>query len=172
MVTLMRSKMNKSKMKRRRMRRRRWRRRMRMRRRIRKTPETHTLTGLEFLGLLTPQQPRPVAPTLQEAEAAGDTSHVDKEQQLLSESAGGDSLPDVPLLDVTLPDVPLPDGPLPDVPLPDVTLPRPDVPLPDVPLHGERPDGSVGKEWPSHRVAEKVCIYVRVGFLSCDFALL
>jgi hypothetical protein len=54
---------------------------------------------------------------------------VDVDQQLLIESAGGDSLPDVPL---------------PDVPLPDVTLP--DVPLPDVPLPEARPDGSVGEE--------------------------
>jgi hypothetical protein len=37
------------------------------------TPETHTLGGLEFLGLLTSQKPRPAAPTLQEAEVAGNT---------------------------------------------------------------------------------------------------
>jgi hypothetical protein len=104
-----------------------------------RTPETHTLSGLEFLGLVTPQKPRPAAPTLREAEAAGNTSDVDVEQQLLGESAGGDSLPDVPLPDVPLPDVPLPDVPLPDVPLPDV-------PLPDVPLPEARPDGSVGEE--------------------------
>jgi len=99
-----------------------------------RTPETHTLTGLEFLGLVTPQEPRPAAPTLREAEAAGNTSDVDVEQQLLSKSAGGDGLPDVPL-----PDVPLSHVPLPDVPLPDV-------PLPDVPLPEARPDGSVGEE--------------------------
>ena len=104
-----------------------------------RTPETHTLSGLQFLGLVTPQKPRPAAPTLREAEAAGNTSDVDVEQQLLGESAGGDSLPDVPLPDVPLPDVPLPDVPLPDVPLPDV-------PLPDVPLPEARPDGSVGEE--------------------------
>jgi len=109
-----------------------------------RTPETHTLSGLEFLGLVTPQNPRPAAPTLREAEAAGNTSDVDVEQQLPGESAGGDGLPDGPL-----PDVPLPDGSLPDVPLPDV--PRPDVPLPDVPLR-DVPlpeaclDGSVGEE--------------------------
>jgi hypothetical protein len=73
-------------------------------------------------------------PTLREAEAAGNTSDVDVNQQLLIESAGGDSLSDVPLLVVPLPDVPLSDVPLPVVPLPDV-------PLPEVP-----PDGSVGKE--------------------------
>jgi len=54
---------------------------------------------------------------------------VDVDQQLLIESAGGDSLPDVPL---------------PDVPLPDVSLP--DVPLANVPLPEPRPDGSVGEE--------------------------
>ena len=83
---------------------------------------------------MTPQKPRPAAPTLREAEAARNTSDVDVEQQLLGESAGGDSLPDVPH-----PDVPLPDIPLPDVPLPDDALP--DVPLPEA-----RQDGSVGKE--------------------------
>jgi hypothetical protein len=34
-------------------------------------------------GLVTPQKPRPAAPTLREAEAAGNTSDVDVEQQLL-----------------------------------------------------------------------------------------
>jgi len=61
-----------------------------------------------------PQKPRPAAPTLREAEAAGNISDVDVEQQLLSESAGGDSLPDVRLPDVSLPDVRLPDVPLPE----------------------------------------------------------
>jgi len=119
-----------------------------------RTPETHTLTGLEFLGLVMPQKPRTAAPTLREAKAAGKTSDVDVEQQLLGESAGGDGLPDGPLPDVPLPDVPLPDVPLPDVPLPDVPLPDvplpdvplPDFPLPDVPLPEVRPDGSVGEE--------------------------
>jgi len=92
------------------------------------TPETHTLGGLEFFGLVKPQKPRPAAPTLREAEAAGNPSDVDLEQQLLGKSAGGDTLPDVPL-----PDVPLPDVPIPDVPLPDV--PRPEA----------RPHGSVGE---------------------------
>ena len=96
------------------------------------------------LGFVTPQKPRPVAPTLPEAEAAGNTSDVDVDQQLPGESAGGDSLPDVPLPDVPLPHVHLPDVPLPDVPLPDVPLP--DVPLPNVPLPEVRPGGSVGKE--------------------------
>jgi hypothetical protein len=71
---------------------------------------------------------------LQEAEAARNTLDVDVNQQLLIESAGGDSLSDVPL----------PDVPLLDVPLPDVSLP--DVPLPDVPLPEVRLDGSVGEE--------------------------
>ena len=94
-----------------------------------RTPETHPLSGLEHLGLVTPQIPRPAVPTQREAEAAGNTSDVDVNQQLLIESASGDSLSDVPLPDVPLPDVPLPDVPLPDVPLPEV-----------------RPDGSVGEE--------------------------
>jgi len=68
-----------------------------------RTPETHPLSGLEHLGLVTPQKPRPVVPTLREAEAAGNTSDVDVNQQLLIESAGGDSLPDIPLPDIPLP---------------------------------------------------------------------
>ena len=78
---------------------------------------------------MTPQKSRPAAPTLRDAESAGNTSDVDVEQQLLGESEGGDCLPDGPLRDVPLPDVPLP-----DVPLPDVTLPE------------AFPDGSVGEE--------------------------
>jgi hypothetical protein len=61
------------------------------------------------------------------------------EQQLLGESAGSNSLPNVTLTDVPLPDVPPANVPLPDVPLPDVLLP--DLPLPVV-----RPDASVGEE--------------------------
>jgi len=45
-----------------------------------RTPETHTLSGLEFLGHVMPQKPRPAAPTLREAEAAGNPSDVDVEQ--------------------------------------------------------------------------------------------
>jgi len=109
-----------------------------------RTPATHTLSGLEFLVVVTSQKPRPAAPTLREAEAAGNPSDVDVEQQQLVESAGGDGLPDGPLPDGPLADVPLPDVPLPNVPLPDVPLP--DVPLPDVPLAEVRTDGSVGEE--------------------------
>jgi len=36
-------------------------------------------------------------PTLQEAEAARNTSNVDLDQQRLDKVSGGDSLPDVPL---------------------------------------------------------------------------
>ena len=36
-------------------------------------------------------------PTLREAEAAGNSSDVDVDEQPLGESAGGDSLPHVPL---------------------------------------------------------------------------
>jgi len=76
------------------------------------------------LGLVTPHKPYPVAPTLGQAEPAGDTSDVYVEHQLLGDSAGGESL-----RNVRLPDVPLPDVPLPDVASPDA-----------------RPDGSVGME--------------------------
>ena len=74
-----------------------------------RTPETHPLSGLEHLGLVTLQKPRPAVPTQREAEAAGNTSDLDVDQQLLIESAGGDSLPDVPLPDVPLPET-RPDG--------------------------------------------------------------
>jgi len=47
-------------------------------------------------------------------EAAGHISDVDVEQQLLSKSAGGDSVPDVPLPYVPLPDVPLHEVSLPE----------------------------------------------------------
>jgi len=69
-------------------------------------------------------KPGLAVPPLRDAEAAGNTSDVDVEQQLLIESAGGDSLSDV-----SPPDVPLPD-----------------VPLPDVPLNEVYPDGSVGEK--------------------------
>jgi len=65
------------------------------------TQETHPLSGMEHLGLMTPQKPRPAVPTQREAEAAGNTLDVDVDQKLLSESAGGDSLPDVPLPNVS-----------------------------------------------------------------------
>jgi len=74
-----------------------------------RTPETHPLSGLEHLELVMPQKPRRAVPTQQEAEAAGNTSGVDVDQQLLIESGGGDSLPDVPLPDVPLPEA-HPDG--------------------------------------------------------------
>jgi hypothetical protein len=54
---------------------------------------------------VTPQKPRPALPTPREAEAAGHTSGVDVDQQLLIELAGGDSLPDVPVSDVPLPEI-------------------------------------------------------------------
>jgi hypothetical protein len=76
-----------------------------------------------------PQKPRPAVPTQREGEAARNTSDVDVDQQLLIESAGGDSLPDIPLPDVSLPDIPLLDVTLPDVHLPEAC-----------------PDGSVGEE--------------------------
>jgi hypothetical protein len=67
-----------------------------------RSPETHTLSVLVLLGLEMPQKPRPAALTLREAEAAGNTSDVDVEQQLPGEAQGGHTLPDV-----LLPDVPL-----------------------------------------------------------------
>jgi len=48
-----------------------------------RTPETHPLSGLEHLGVVTPQKPRPPVPTQREDEAAGNTSDVDVDQQLL-----------------------------------------------------------------------------------------
>jgi len=55
-------------------------------------------------------KPCSAVPTLQEADAAGNTSDVDVDQQLLPKSAGGDSFPDIPLPDIPLPDVPLPEA--------------------------------------------------------------
>jgi hypothetical protein len=62
-----------------------------------------------LLGLVTPRKPRQAVPTLQKDKAAGNCSVVDEDEQLLSELAGGDSLPDVPLQDVPDPEV-CPDG--------------------------------------------------------------
>ena len=87
-----------------------------------RTPETHTLSGLKFLGLVSPRRPRRVAPTLREAAAAGNSWDVDMDHQGLIESAGGNSLPDNPL---------------------------PGNPLPDIPLAEACPDGSTGEEWTS-----------------------
>jgi hypothetical protein len=89
-----------------------------------RTSETPPLSRLEHLRLVTAQKPRPVVPTLQKSQAAGNTLHVDVNQQLGIESAGGDSLSDVSH----------PDNPLPDVA------------LPDEPHTEARPDGSVDKE--------------------------
>jgi len=61
---------------------------------------------------------------MSEAEEAGNTSDVDVDQQLLIESAGGNSLPDVPLRHVHLPDGP----------------------LHNVPLHESRPESLVWEE--------------------------
>jgi hypothetical protein len=122
--------------------------------------DPHTLSWLEFLGLLTSEKPRTVASTLREADTAGNTSDHYVEQQLLDESVGGESLPDcpvpdVPVPDVRLPDVPLSDAPLTDVPIPDVPLPDvplTDVPLPNVPLPEARLHGAGGEERTSERV--------------------
>jgi hypothetical protein len=94
-----------------------------------RTPETHPLSGLEHMGILTAQKPHPRVPSQRGGEAAGNGLDVDVDQQLLIESAGGDSLPDIPLPDISLPDDPLPNDPLPNVPLSEAL-----------------PDGSVGKD--------------------------
>jgi len=107
---------------------------------------------------MTPQKPHPAVPTLGEAEAAGNILDVDVDQQLLGESAGGDSLPDFPLPDVLLPDVPLRDVPLADVPLADVPLP--DIPLPDAPPPGACLEGSVLEVRTSPRIAEEMMVSV------------
>jgi hypothetical protein len=75
------------------------------------TPETQSLSGLEHLGIVRQQIRCQLVPTLREAEEAGNTEDMDVDQQLLTESPGGDSLPDVPLPDVPLPDVSLHDIP-------------------------------------------------------------
>jgi hypothetical protein len=62
------------------------------------------------MGLKTLHTLRPAVPTLQEAEAAGNTSDVDIDQLLLGKLAVGFSLTNVPL-----PNVPLPNAPLLDV---------------------------------------------------------
>jgi len=84
---------------------------------------------LEYSGLVTLRKPPSAAQTLPGAEAAGNTSDVDVDLQLLGKSAGGDGLPDVPLLDVPPPDAPITDVLLADDPLPEARL-----------------DGSVGEE--------------------------
>jgi hypothetical protein len=76
------------------------------------------------LGVVTLQKPRLAVPSLQGAEAAGNTTDVDVNQVVLIELAGGDCLSDFPLSKVSLPDVSLPNVPHPE----------------------ERPDGSVGEE--------------------------
>jgi hypothetical protein len=68
-------------------------------------PETEPHSGLEHLGLLTPQKPPPAVPTLRAAESARNTTDVDVDQQLCGISACGDSNPDVPRPDVPLSDV-------------------------------------------------------------------
>jgi len=99
--------------------------------------ETDPLRGHEHLGLVTLQKPRLTVPTLWEAEAAGNTSEVDVDQQQLIHSASGHSLPNVPVS---------------DVPLSDITLPN--VPLPEA-----RPDRSVGEECTSPHVGEEVMVF-------------
>jgi hypothetical protein len=72
-----------------------------------RSPETCHISGLQFLGLVMLQNPRPAVPTPHEAEVAGNTSDEDPGQQLFSDCAGGDSLLTVPLSNVTLHEVSL-----------------------------------------------------------------
>jgi hypothetical protein len=62
-----------------------------------RTPQTHPVSGLEYLRIVILQKPHPAEPTPPQAEAAGNTSAVDVDQQLLIKSAGGNCRPDVPL---------------------------------------------------------------------------
>jgi len=64
--------------------------------------ENFTFCVLELFGLLMLQNPHLAVPTLNEAEAAGTTSHVDVDQQPLGESAGGNRLPNVLLPSIHL----------------------------------------------------------------------
>jgi hypothetical protein len=96
---------------------------------------------------VTLQNPHAAVTTLGEAAAAVSTSDVDLDQQLVSESAGGDSLDEIT---------------------------HPNVPLPDDALSEEWPDGSVCKAFKRPRVADVgngCCVHVWVGFLSCSFHL-
>ena len=98
------------------------------------------------------------------------------DQQLLIESAGGDSLTDDPLPNATLPDDPLPYDPTPNVPLPNIPLPNvplpnvplPNVPLPNVPLPEASLDGSISQGWTSPHIAEEVVsVAFGLGSRSC-----
>ena len=114
-----------------------------------RTPETHTLTGLEFLELLSSQKPHVAAPTLRESEAAGNILGGDMEQQLPGQSACDDYLTNVRLADVPLPNVALHNVPIPDVPLPNIPLPNVSlliVPLRNVPGPEMGLDSAVGEE--------------------------
>ena len=51
---------------------------------------------------MTLHKPCLAVPSLREAEAAGNTSDVDVDQQQLGKLVGGDSVPDIPLPDVPL----------------------------------------------------------------------
>jgi hypothetical protein len=111
-----------------------------------RTLETHPLSGLEHLGRMTLQKLYTAVPTFREARAAGNTSDVDLDQQLLIELASDRSLPDVPPPNVLLSDVPLSHVPVPDVPSHDVVLP------------GACPDRFVGEELTSLPVAVVVIV--------------
>jgi hypothetical protein len=62
---------------------------------------------------MTPEKPCPAVQIMSEAEATGKTSDAVVDQELVIESVGCNSLPDVPLAVVSLPDVPIPDVPFP-----------------------------------------------------------
>jgi len=84
--------------------------------------------------------------TLREAEPAGNTSDVEVDQQLRCESAGGESLPDVP---------------------------QPDLPLPVAPLRDPHLEGSVSEVWTSPRVVKQVMdVVLGLWSVSCLVLLL
>jgi len=91
---------------------------------------------------------------------------VDVDQQLLIESADGDSLPDIPLADVPLPDFALPNATFPNVALPNVALPN--VALPNVALPQASLDCSLGEQLTRPSIAEEpMVVAFGLGSGSC-----
>jgi len=92
------------------------------------------------MGIVIPNAPRPVLPTMREDEAAGNPSDVKVDKQLVGILKGGESLADVLL---------------------------PTVPLREVLLRGERSDGAIGEQRTSDRVAEAMVVVFRIRSGSC-----
>jgi hypothetical protein len=78
-----------------------------------RTPETYPLSWLDHLGQVTTEKPLAGELTLRPSKAVGNTSKValdvDQDQQMLTESAGGNSLSNGPL----------PKGPVSNLPVPE-----------------------------------------------------